>query len=275
MTCRPLFDLIDRGRQRYGVPAYNGGLFDPEAHAFLAGNGFRLVPCAHPRPARPRPQPDRPDLGLFRVDYRDLRSSSSAASTRDCSDFKPQYARRGDERRPDAPARSRAGAHLPVREPVPQRIPSAPPPSIAAGTIYLETDKGERRKTGSYYTPDHIVNHMVEAALGPLCSRIEKSFGPKSTRSEPDRRAPVRKSGPALSAARCLHPLFDDRVLTLRILDPAMGSAHFLIRACQYLAEEIATNPSPVDPGAEAMQSEASTITYLETPASPKLSLWC
>ena len=28
-----------------------------------------------------------------------------------------------------------------------------------------------------------------------------------------------------------------------------MGSGHFLIRACQYLAEEIATNPYTSDPG--------------------------
>src|SRR5207253_5129393 len=31
-----LFDLIDRGHATYGVPAYNGGLFDAEQHPFLA-----------------------------------------------------------------------------------------------------------------------------------------------------------------------------------------------------------------------------------------------
>jgi hypothetical protein len=30
-----LFDVIDRGNARYGVAAYNGGLFDIEAHPFL------------------------------------------------------------------------------------------------------------------------------------------------------------------------------------------------------------------------------------------------
>ena len=29
-----------------------------------------------------------------------------------------------------------------------------------------------------------------------------------------------------------------------------MGSGHFLIRACQFLAEQIATNPNARDPGA-------------------------
>ena len=55
---------------------------------------------------------------------------------------------------------------------------------------------------------------------------------------------------------------FDDRVLTLRILDPAMGSAHFLIRACQYLAEEIATNPYTSDPEADRNTQGEASILY-------------
>src|SRR5207253_413490 len=36
---------------------------------------------------------------------------------------------------------------------------------------------------------------------------------------------------------------FPDRLLKLRVLDPSMGSGHFLLSACQYLAEQLATNP--------------------------------
>ena len=45
-----------------------------------------------------------------------------------------------------------------------------------AGSGYLATDKGQRRSTGSYYTPDHIVNHMVESALGEMCSTIHRQL---------------------------------------------------------------------------------------------------
>jgi hypothetical protein len=90
----------------------------------------------------------------------------------------------------------------------------------APGSVYLVTDKGERRTFGSYYTPDHIVEHIVRETLGPLC------------------RALTADSGAASNGAD-----FAERVLSLRIVDPAMGSGHFLIRACQFLAEEIATNP--------------------------------
>ena len=42
-----------------------------------------------------------------------------------------------------------------------------------AGSIYLQNDKGERRATGSYYTPDHIVDHIVQSTLGPICKQIQ------------------------------------------------------------------------------------------------------
>ena len=41
-----------------------------------------------------------------------------------------------------------------------------------------------------------------------------------------------------------------------------MGSGHFLIRACQYLAEEIATNIYTSDPGADDLDGDEYTITY-------------
>ncbi len=41
-----------------------------------------------------------------------------------------------------------------------------------------------------------------------------------------------------------------------------MGSGHFLLRACQYLAEEIATNPHAGDPGADRLPSDESTLSF-------------
>jgi hypothetical protein len=68
-----LFDLIDRGHARYGVPAYNGGLFDTEAHPFLNEKKLSDWHLArviyHLGRAK---DPDNPAAGLFRVDYRDL-----------------------------------------------------------------------------------------------------------------------------------------------------------------------------------------------------------
>src|SRR5205814_9903088 len=44
-------------------------------------------------------------------------------------------------------------------------------------------------------------------------------------------------------------------------LDPAMGSSHFLLRACQFLAEEIATNPY-TEADHAANSTGESTLSY-------------
>jgi hypothetical protein len=74
--------------------------------------------------------------------------------------------------------------------------------------IELSPIRARRRETGSYYTPDAIVQHIVRETLGPIVE----------TMSEAD-------------------------ILGLRICDPAMGSGHFLVGAVEYLALAIATAP--------------------------------
>src|SRR5690606_24593046 len=41
-------------------------------------------------------------------------------------------------------------------------------PRLVNGRVELVTDKGERKATGSYYTPEYIVQYIVENTLGPL-----------------------------------------------------------------------------------------------------------
>ncbi|MBM3779939.1 MAG: hypothetical protein FJW23_17165, partial [Acidimicrobiia bacterium] len=62
---------------------------------------------------------------------------------------------------------------------------------------------GDRRKaSGTFYTPRPVADWLVARALGPLV-----------------------RDRPA------------DEILTLRVLDPAMGSGAFLVAACRYLSE--------------------------------------
>ena len=43
---------------------------------------------------------------------------------------------------------------------------------VDAGRLYLVTDKGERKATGSFYTPEYIVKHLVKNTLGPLIDQM-------------------------------------------------------------------------------------------------------
>lgn len=74
-----------------------------------------------------------------------------------------------------------------------------------------------RKDSGSYYTPQELVDLIVEQTLRPLVEERVAAF----------RNNPTEENDPAES------------VLKLRILDPAMGSGHFLITAIDWLAEEL------------------------------------
>ena len=258
-----LFDLIDRGHGRYGVQAYNGGLFDLEANAFLAEKKLPDWYLSRVLDHLGRaPQPNRTDLGLFRIDYRDLAIQQLGSVYEGLLELHPRYA--PCDMRVVRARRTSPKQELiqPEANPVPKGFEST---SIVykAGTIYLATDKGERRRTGSYYTPDHIVDHIVQKTLGTQCKAIFDQLQDEITSLELDLKTASAEKRPRLEKElQDLRGAFDDRVVALRILDPAMGSGHFLIRACQYLAEEIATNPYTSDPDADELDGDEPTITY-------------
>ena len=79
-----------------------------------------------------------------------------------------------------------------------------------------------RRDTGSYFTPEPIVDLIVERTLEPLLER---------------RSSEIAAEGLSGDAAL-------DAFLRLRVLDPAMGSGHFLVSAAAYVAQFVATDPS-------------------------------
>ena len=258
-----LFDLIDRGHKRYSVHAYNGGLFDLEAHSFLATKKLPDWYLARvlDQLGRAR-QPDRTDLGLFRVDYRDLAIQQLGSVYEGLLELHPRFAPCDMSVVRARRTASKPDLIQPADDPVPKGYEST---SILyeAGTIYLATDKGERRRTGSYYTPDHIVDHIVQKTLGAQCKAIFDRLQDEITSLEERLQIETTKERPRLEEElQKLRAAFDDRVLALRILDPAMGSGHFLIRTCQYLAEEIATNPYTSDPDAEDLDGDESTITF-------------
>jgi hypothetical protein len=259
---RDLFDLIDRGHRRYGVQAYNGGLFDLEADTFLSEKALpdRYLARVLDQLGRTY-QPGRPELGLFRVDYRDLAIQQLGSVYEGLLELRPRYAET-----PMRVIRATAAGSLeervvPLADPIPPGY-EATATTYPADGIYLATDKGERRRSGSYYTPEHIVNYIVQKALGACCAGVfqqlkaEIAAKKEALGAAGDEKALLQKELEELQGS------FDDRILKLRILDPAMGSGHFLIRACQYLAEEIATNPYSSDRGADDLRGDESTITY-------------
>ncbi len=256
-----LFHLIDEGAGRYKVPEYDGGLFDEDVHPFLKEK--RL---ADSYLARIIDQLGRAkDLAhggddLVPVDYRDLAIQHLGNLYEGLLEWQPFYAHE-----PVIQVRSTDSEEYPFI-PESSRLPKGFVPTgvrYGKGSVYLQKDKRERKSSGSYYTPNNIVDYIVEIAIGPLCEEIDEILRAEISRVEAslkdaseDERAQIE------SELANLRGQFAERILRLKVLDPAMGSGHFLIRACQYIAEQIATNPHTHDPVAEGLDGDESILTY-------------
>lgn len=93
-------------------------------------------------------------------------------------------------------------------------------PEVRPGQLFYQTESGGRKAAGVYYTPQVIVRHLVDRAVIPaLDAHLERV-------------AKVAEKN--VNDAATL--LFD-----FRVLDPAMGSAHFLADALDQIAERIGT----------------------------------
>jgi hypothetical protein len=85
----------------------------------------------------------------------------------------------------------------------------------------------KRKRDGVYYTPEEVVNYLVEQTLGPWFADAKSACGyPRAEEGAP--------TGTAAAA-------YVDRLRAVRIADPACGSGAFLISAFRrLLAERIA-----------------------------------
>ncbi|BDA73998.1 unknown protein [Calothrix sp. PCC 7716] len=80
---------------------------------------------------------------------------------------------------------------------------------ISPRRFYLRVGLG-RKASGSYYTPHSFVRFLVKETLEPQINE----------------RSPKEDPNPG-------------EILKLKVLDPSMGSGHFLVEACRYLGEKL------------------------------------
>ena len=109
----------------------------------------------------------------------------------------------------------------------------APVEQIPAGRFYLRVGLG-RKATGSYYTPHAFVRFLLHETLTPR-------FAALSPDDDPDPGA----------------------ILSLKLVDPAAGSGHFLVEACRLLGEALYAACRQCDELATA--AEAAAITANDT----------
>lgn len=191
-----VWDAIAHGNPRWEVPAYGGSLFDPTTDEGLLLERLQL-PDSVLGPALQAMLTEQTEDGVpGAVDFRSLQvrefgtiyeglleSSLSLAETDLTTD--------------------KNGVYIPA--------PEGAEPEVRAGEPYFHSASGERKATGSYYTPKIVVDHLIERSVEPaLDAHLERVKALMDEGRE-------REAG--------------DLFFDFRVADLAMGSAHFLVAA--------------------------------------------
>ena len=216
--------LIDVGDPSIGLPPYNGGLFSESAAPML---GSVRLPDATVAPLI---------YDLSHAEGEDIGSASSRGPRRFISyrDMSVQQLGSIYERLLERePVRQAHGS--PVRQahgsPVRQAHGS---PVRGDGGIVVRPNPYARKDSGSFFTPQELVDLIVDRTLKPLAEERLAAFEKRSAELANDakpmaeRRAELLRLDPAEAA------------LDLKVLDPAMGSGHFLVTAVDFLSDYIA-----------------------------------
>jgi hypothetical protein len=262
-----LFAIVDRGDAALNVPFYNGGLFltepgeddeTPEAVAarFLTTHKVADRDLARALDLLSRTVDDKRH-SLVSIDYKSLGVRQLGSIYEGLLEFKVRIAA---EKLAIAKEKGRevyasfANIEAKARERA-ERVGRV----VKKGAVYLENDKRERKASGSYYTPDYIVEYIIEHAVGPMLIEKFNKMRPKMRAAQADRKAFFDKQKalearrispePAEKAERIGEELVSE-LFDVKVLDPAMGSGHFLVEAVDFTTDCMLTflNAFPWNP---------------------------
>jgi hypothetical protein len=230
-----VWDAIDQGSPLWQVPAYNGGLFGSDPIAHPEGHLIRSlrIPDSILGPALQGLLIDFTDEGVNGpVDFRSL-------SVRE---FGTIYEGLLES------SLSLAPVDITIKDNTWVPASDGEEVHVQTGRPYFHSSSGERKATGSYFTPKFVVDHLVERAVDPVLT------------AHLDRIADYLKQG---DSSRAYLDFFD-----FRVADLAMGSGHFLVAAVDriemhmrsFLADSSTQVPGVVD---ELARLRASAIEAL------------
>ena len=112
-----------------------------------------------------------------------------------------------------------------------------------------------RKGSGSYYTPNDLVGLIIDEAVGPLVDTCMSAFNDRVSHSTMEQSPETE----IIEKFKQLDPA--ERILELKICDPAMGSGHFLVNLVDYLADRVI----------EAMAEAEATIKGYVSPLNDRI----
>jgi hypothetical protein len=276
---RNLFRTIDLGDPNLNVPTYNGGLFlsaptaDDEAPEaanarFINENKIPDFHLARALDLLARDlDPKRQDL-VF-IDYKSLGVRQLGSIYEGLLEFKVRIAAQELAVVKDGGRE----IYVPAKEVDESRKKRAEKAGLLVkkGAVYLENDKRERKATGSYYTPDYIVRYIVENTVGPVLKEKLEALRPKLRKAQEARRAFFKRQDELArqkikrepdSKADLIGQELVEEFFDVKVLDPAMGSGHFLVETVDFITDAMIDflNAFPWNPIAVHLSGIRETI---------------
>lgn len=286
---RKLFVWVDEGHRAtpeedFNITEYDGELFDSSQRPYLSehliSNEFLAeaiyqLNCID--------DPKRPGVHRW-IDYRDLSVRHLGSLYEALLEYKlyiaeqPMVARVSGDKVQYVPQSS-----VQLKESDRDNL-------IPTGGVYFGQSPTERKRSGSYYTPEDVVDYIVS---NTVCKGLEDLW--EQFKPELDRLLSDTKSAVSEDERGRLQRFVDEsvekfvrkQVFTYRILDPAMGSGHFLVNALQkvtnFIIEKLNETPWPnetfdTSPGAWRRRAVERCICGVDiNPLATelaKLSLW-
>lgn len=191
-----VWDVIFQGNSRWEVPAYGGSLFDPATEEGALLSRVKLTDSVIGPALQELLSEETVDQTWGPVDFRSLQVREFGTIYEGLLESSLSLAEQ------DLTV-DRNGAYVPANEDDDVVAP--------AGRPYFHSASGERKATGSYYTPKIIVDHLIERSVEP------------ALKAHLDRIKTLMDEGKERQAA--------DAFFDFRVADLAMGSAHFLVAA--------------------------------------------
>ncbi len=249
-----LFDIIAKGDPALNVPIYNGGLFENNPTPPLAkgGKGGFLATHKIPDPYLAKvvnlltvdheelqevkePAPEGFNQGF--IDYSSLNVRHLGDIYEGLLEFHIQIA---DEDMVEV----REGGRAIWKKLSEVKTGAKTSRRKTKGGVYIENSKHERKATGSYYTPHYIVEYIVQNTVNPVLEeRFETAAGLLTQLEQTIKTSNKQKSMDSIRNYRAkileIEEALFNVIFDIKVLDPAMGSGHFLVHTVDFISDKI------------------------------------
>ena len=198
-----LFRAVDQGNSEWGVPAYDGGLFSAKADVSRVGAAIDRLELSNSEFGPPLASllvDVGEDEAFGAIDFRSLSVREFGTIYEGLLESSLSFAQ-------SDLTTDKAGTYLPAKD--------GDEVKVRDGEVYLHNQSGARKATGSYFTKEFAVEHLLDHALAPALD---------------DHIACLTKLVEAGDDAGAAEAYFD-----FRVADIAMGSGHFLINAVDHI----------------------------------------